>query len=455
MFSKPTGTLLAVALALTASGAALLVLAAILLVQVIDLAGNPGLAELILAVCVASGGFALIYAYQLLRQHFTALERLRGTMVTLAGDRSARVPVIEPDEADTEIDRLHGALSDLEARHAREQAEPDRRLRAVLASISEAMVVITEEGQISLVNHAAKQLLGAERVACGTSVYAAISRTTLLDAVERARRAGRPVDAMIGTLEDFQLTAKVASLAEHGGAVLTFPAEEVAFRAELEADLALHDQPPEPPPINDDTPLDSLPVLVLDTETTGLDIVRDRIVSIGSVRLAGGRIYRSTSFDRLVNPGVAIPPRSTAIHGITDAMVADAAVFPMVFEKLRPHLADRVVVGHHITFDLRMLGRECELAGLPWAVPPFLDTLLLAAALDPALTELSLDALAAHLGVSVHGRHTALGDSLVTAEVYGRLLPRLRDQGVSTFGQAVKFSKRATALLKAQEKAGW
>ncbi len=455
MFSRPTGTLLAVAVALVAGAAALLALAAVVLMQVIDRGGNPGLPGLVLAIAVALGGFALTYAYQLLRRHFTTLERLRGTVVTLAGDRTARVPLVTSEAGDPEVRRLHRALGDLEARHAREREAPDQRLRAVLASISEAMVVITEEGRISLVNHAAKQLLGADQVACGTSVYAAISRTTVLDAVERARRAGRPVDAMIGTLEDFQLTAKVASLADHGGAVLTFPAEEVAFRAELEVDLALHDRPPEPPPIDDDTPLDSLPVLVLYTETTGLNVARDRIVSIGAVRLAGGRIYRSTSFDRLVNPGVAIPPRSTAIHGITDAMVADATGFAKVFRHLQPHLADRVVVGHHISFDLGMLRRECQRAELPWSEPPFLDTLLLAAALDLELTALALDALAAQLGVSVHGRHTALGDSLVIAEVYGCLLPRLRDRGVTTFGQAVAFSRRATSLLKAQAKAGW
>jgi len=90
-----------------------------------------------------------------------------------------------------------------------------------------------------------------------------------------------------------------------------------------------------------------------------------------------------------------------------------------------------------------------------WNEPPWLDTLLLAAALDPDIPELSLDALAARVGVSVHGRHTALGDSLVTAEVFARLLPRLHDRDVTTLGQARAFSRRATAILKAQEKAGW
>ena len=95
------------------------------------------------------------------------------------------------------------------------------------------------------------------------------------------------------------------------------------------------------------------------------------------------------------------------------------------------------------------------LAGLEWPEPAYLDTLLLAAALDPDLPELSLDALAQRLGVSVYGRHTALGDSLVTAEVFARLVPRLKDRGVATLGEAQAYSRRAKAILKAQEKAGW
>ena len=65
-------------------------------------------------------------------------------------------------------------------------------------------------------------------------------------------------------------------------------------------------------PVTEATLLMDLPVTVLDTETTGLDVTRDRIVSIGTVRLHGGRIYRSATFDRLVRPGIPIPPRSTA-----------------------------------------------------------------------------------------------------------------------------------------------
>ena len=413
------------------------------------------LSYLLPAVVAICGLAALWYAHELLGGHFQALERLRGAVVTLAGNPSARLPVMAEEEGDLETRRLHGALEQLVARQAGESQAPDDRLQAVLASIEEAMVVVTDDGQVSLVNHAAKALLGAGRVAVGTSVYAALSRTTVRDALKRAHAAGRPIDAMIGTLEDYQLSAKVAALGEHGGAVLTFPAGEVAFRAELDCDLALHDRPPPAGAVSEATPLEDLPALVLDTETTGLDVAADRIVSVGAVRLHGGRIYRSTSFDRLVDPGMPIPPRSTAVHGITDAMVAGAAGFPAVFRELEPLLSGTVMVGHHIAFDLAMLSRECALAGMDWAEPASLDTLLLAAALEPGREKLSLDALAESLGVSVHGRHTALGDSLVTAEVYGCLLHRLHDRGVTTLGEAAAFSRRARAILRQQEEAGW
>ncbi len=406
---------------------------------------------------VALGGLFLWFGLDVARRHFISLERLRGAVVTLAADPSARLPILEDPEVDLEVRRFHGALQALVARHARERAAPDNRLEAVLASIPDAMLVISEDGQVSLVNHAAKSLLGAERVAVGSSVFAALSRTTVYDAVERARAAGQPVNAMIGTLEDHQLAAKVASLDDSGGAVITIPAEEVTFRAELDVDLDLLDRPPvvEPMEVSDDTPLERLPFLVLDTETTGLDVAQDRVVSIGAVPLFGGRLYRAGSFDRLVNPGVKIPARSTAIHGITDAMVRDAPAFAEVFAAFGTLLSGNVAVGHQIAFDLAMLRGECLRSGLAWSDPRSLDTLLLATALDPNLSTASLDAVAEQVGVTVRGRHTALGDSLVTAEVFLRLLPRLADRGVTTLGQATAFSRRAKRLLEAQQKAGW
>ena len=63
--------------------------------------------------------------------------------------------------------------------------------------------------------------------------------------------------------------------------------------------------------------------------------------------------------------------------------------------------------------------------------------------------------LAAHFGTDVHGRHTALGDSLVTAGIYLRMLPRLIDAGVVRFGEARAFCRRAKHVAARQKAAGW
>ncbi|NJO38521.1 MAG: 3'-5' exonuclease, partial [Rhizobiales bacterium] len=83
----------------------------------------------------------------------------------------------------------------------------------------------------------------------------------------------------------------------------------------------------QPDPSLSAIPLPSLAAVVVDTETTGLNVRTDRIVQIGAVRLADGRIERSASFDVLIDPGMPIPPEATAIHGIDDADVAGADRF--------------------------------------------------------------------------------------------------------------------------------
>ncbi len=451
--NRDTRRAMIVALAVAAAG--LFVLVLWLALTAMDFGAAPGLMELAFAVVLVATGLAFWHAFELVGRHFKDLERLRGAVVSLAGNRGAVLPVRIPGEGGAEVGRLQAAIVDLVARDVAARAAPDQRLAAVLASITEAIVVITDQGQVSLVNYPAKVLLDAERVRVGTSVFAALEREPVVGAVERARQAGRPLAVTLRSVGGAEWPAKVAHLGEHGGAVLSFPGEGVEHRAEMEHDLELHDRPPVAAAVGDATPLLELPVTVLDTETTGLDAARDRIVSIGAVRLHGARIYHSVAFDRLVRPGVSIPQSSMAVHGITDAMVAEAADFPEVFAELGPMIENTVLVGHNVAFDLAMFRRECARAGLSWDPPPTLDTLALAVALDPDLPGFDLEVLADYFGVDVHGRHTALGDSLVTAGIYQRLLPCLLDAGVANLGEAQAFSRRATQVLAHQKAAGW
>jgi CBS domain-containing protein len=69
------------------------------------------------------------------------------------------------------------------------------------------------------------------------------------------------------------------------------------------------------------TPLLALDAVVFDTETTGLDPTHARLIEIGAIRLAAGRVAADERFHTLVDPGVPIPPASTRIHGIDESRI--------------------------------------------------------------------------------------------------------------------------------------
>jgi DNA polymerase-3 subunit epsilon len=139
-----------------------------------------------------------------------------------------------------------------------------------------------------------------------------------------------------------------------------------------------------------------------------------------------------------VNPGRPIPPASTAIHGITDAMVASAPRGGEVLPRFLQFMGEAVLVADHVAFDLAVLSAEARAAGLPDPVPGLvtLDTRLLSRVAAPQERHHQLEAVAERVGVVIRGRHTALGDARAAAEIYARLVPRLAAAGVRTLGDA-------------------
>ena len=171
----------------------------------------------------------------------------------------------------------------------------------------------------------------------------------------------------------------------------------------------------------DATPLETLPLTVVDCETTGLDVARDRVISIAALRFQGPPQAARAVLDTLVDPDVPIPAAATSVHGITDGMVAGAPAFRAAARRLAPLLRGAVLVGHAVGFDRAVLATEARRAGLPWRDPPMLCTRELAAALLPVRAGVELEALAARFDVAVAGRHTALGDAWTAAHVFAAL----------------------------------
>ncbi len=385
----------------------------------------------------------------------SALGRLRGFVVMMQTDRVETLPTGLAATLPREVQDVLDAIDALLRGRLARQSAPARQLETVIGAIPEAIVVINAAGQIGLVNAAAQDLLGEAALEAGTSVFDAITRPALEAALDAAARAGVPVDTELAAVDGRDLPVRLARIGSGQGAVLLFRAGLPTAARTVRHDLGLLAEPPPPVAITPSTPLADLPMFVLDLETTGLDVERDAIVSVGGVRMTGGTIYHGRTIDHLVNPARPIPPRSSAIHGITDEMVAAAPAFSELWPEIEAHLEAIVLVGHNIGFDIAHLRRSAREAGIAWDPPPYLCTYRLAGALQPRLPSLELEGLAAEFGVVARGRHTALGDSLVTAELLARLLPVLEDQGIRTLGDAMSFGRRRKDIVRLQREAGW
>ncbi len=199
-------------------------------------------------------------------------------------------------------------------------------------------------------------------------------------------------------------------------------------------------------------PLRALSYVVFDCETTGLQPSQgDELVSIAGVRIVNGRILTGEAWQSLVKPGRPIPAVSTGIHGITDAMVAEASPAEAVLPQFRAFVGDSVLVAHNAAFDLKFLRMRQRAAGVTFDMP-VLDTMILSRQIQGEDGEHSLDGIAGRFGLRIADRHSALGDSLLTAAVFIRMLDILEERGITTLDEAIRRSNMAVEL-QARERA--
>ena len=172
-------------------------------------------------------------------------------------------------------------------------------------------------------------------------------------------------------------------------------------------------------------------LLIFDLETTGVDVSEDRIVQIGAVYWRDGkRVGPRRSM--LVNPGMPIPEEASQIHGISDAMVADAPAFDKVGAKFVEHLmgsenggAMPIVCGYNaLRFDVPLLNAELTRHGAEYQVN--LETVL-----DPFIfvswglrgaAKLNLGTTSSRYGFDLKDAHSAAADAEATGHVVSGLI---------------------------------
>ncbi len=160
-----------------------------------------------------------------------------------------------------------------------------------------------------------------------------------------------------------------------------------------------------------------------DTETTGIRASTDRIIEI-----AAYDPERDLTFERLINPGIFIPAEATAIHKITNEMVADSPSFAQIGQEFIDFCdGDVVLIAHNNdAFDLHFVRNELERHQM--SIPThwkFLDSLKWARRYRPDLPRHTLQFLREMYGVAVNNAHRALDDVVVLYEVFVSMIDDL------------------------------
>jgi DNA polymerase-3 subunit epsilon len=172
-----------------------------------------------------------------------------------------------------------------------------------------------------------------------------------------------------------------------------------------------------------DQPISEIPLVFLDTETTGLNPhFGDRVVEIALARFRGD--VMENLFDTLVNPERSIPTGVTRIHGITDADVRGKPTFAQIAPQVREELREAVLVAHNAPFDLGFLMNEFRLARQEPPNNLVLDTLSFLRS-HFSFPSNSLPRVAESLGIERKGAHRALSDALTTHEVFAFVVNEL------------------------------
>jgi len=175
-------------------------------------------------------------------------------------------------------------------------------------------------------------------------------------------------------------------------------------------------------------PIEQVRFVVLDSETTGLNPRKDRIVTIGAIALLNHEIMIEDSFEAMLK--VEYNSSAVTVHGVTREESQAGIDERTALEAFLKYLGDGVIVGHHIGHDVETLNAGYERHFGFQLQNPSLDTMSLTLHLEsdgafagrPLIQEYSLDALCVLFDIIPHDRHTASGDAFMTALVFQRLL---------------------------------
>ncbi|MCX8027609.1 MAG: 3'-5' exonuclease [Thermodesulfovibrionales bacterium] len=205
--------------------------------------------------------------------------------------------------------------------------------------------------------------------------------------------------------------------------------------------------------IDFNTPINHVDFAVVDTELTGLDEKKDSIISIGVVKMTGTKIILGDYFHRILDPAVCPKRDSVLIHGITPQEISSCPPLELILPEFVDFIKNRIIVGHCISIDLAFINKEMHrLYGFSLQNPS-IDTIHLywwlkkkksgydAYVQESVQIESNLFDIAKEYEIPIIEGHSAIGDAFMTAQLFQRFLPQIRQRGIEKLSDLIKIGK--------------
>lgn len=177
--------------------------------------------------------------------------------------------------------------------------------------------------------------------------------------------------------------------------------------------------------------------VIFDLETTGLNPKHDKIIEIGAVKIEKGQM--TETFTALIDPHEPLSEKIRSITGIEDEQLSGQPSIEEILPRFLEFVGDSVLVAHNAAFDTGFVREACRKTGVVYEKTS-VDTLGLSRLMLKDLKRHRLNMVAKHLGVKLENHHRALEDASATAEVWIKLVQRLKDEGIDTLDALTRYA---------------
>lgn len=186
--------------------------------------------------------------------------------------------------------------------------------------------------------------------------------------------------------------------------------------------------------------------VVFDTETTGLNPKKDKILSIGAVCINQGCIDIADYFEQYLTQE-KFTSATVEVHGILKEGKVKKITEPQAIKQFLAFIKNSVLIAHHAAFDIEMINQALYQLKLPKLKNKYIDTGILYKKLkNKEHKHYNLDALCTEFNIPKHDRHTANGDAFITALLFLKIISSLKKERNLPFSDLFRKNQKSGLL---------